>query len=89
MLSKDTDDHRVQYAVRLLLGNPDSNVPEAIRGARFSGTQSDDKALCARVRRLHAKKLSQLQKARPPPNLVSVTSSGGVSRRILMLGEQC
>ena len=79
MPRNDTDDAWVQYAVRLLLRNPDINVPEAMRGAQFNGNQSVDKALCARVRRLHAKKLSEQQKARPPPNLVSVTSSGDVS----------
>ena len=58
MSNNNTYDAWVQYEVRLLLWNTDSNVPETIRGARSNGNRSDDRALRQKVRRLYMEKLA-------------------------------
>jgi len=77
MPKNDTDDGRVERAVGLLLSNVTLKVPEAMRAARFLGTQSDNEALHQRVRRLHKKKLSQRNNEGTPPRqrLISLSSS--------------
>ena len=77
MSDKGSDDSLVQAAVGILLKSPDLSVPQAMRAANFSGRQSQNMALRARVRRLHTKRLGVLRKeaVSPPPFSIGSTSS--------------
>mmetsp|Transcript_24214 Transcript_24214/g.44509 ORF Transcript_24214/g.44509 Transcript_24214/m.44509 type:complete len:123 (+) Transcript_24214:54-422(+) len=80
MSTKGSDDALVQAAVGILLTSPNLNVPQAMRAANFSGNQSYDQALRARVRRLHRKKLStEKQASSPPPFSIHASSVSAAS----------
>jgi hypothetical protein len=71
MSTKGSDDALVQAAAGILLTSPNLNVPQAMGGANFTGNQSYDKALRAKVRRLHRKKLSSEKRASSPPTIMT------------------